>query len=274
VTLLRNRGVAVRILASSLWRSRFRGKARLLNSLAPRRGEYTIKLFDYIAELDLRDLIQRQMFLGTFEPNESALVSQALRPGMTFVDVGANVGHYTLLAAAAVGDAGHVFAFEPGPYAYARLRSTVEKNKISQVMVLPIGLSDVAGTVPLFIGRKVGNYTPTMIANEGGDPVDVVVRTLDECLDEFGVDRVDVLKIDVEGYELRVLKGAMKALRAGRIRALLCEFNDPWLKAARTSSAELYEMVTKLGFEEHRAPATPHDVQNRFFTYQDASLRR
>jgi hypothetical protein len=101
----------------------FRGKGRLLNLLCPKSGVKRAQIFGNSMELDLADLIQRQIYQGTFEPRETASVKRYLRPGMTFVDVGANVGYYTALAANLVaGRGGRVVAFEPSPYAFARLK--------------------------------------------------------------------------------------------------------------------------------------------------------
>src|SRR5580692_4386710 len=92
----------------------FRGKARLLNSIGPNSGTRHTRVFGSVFDLDLTDFIQRHIYLGTFEPAETSLVKKHLQPGMTFVDVGANVGYYTALAARLVaGNGGRVIAFEP-----------------------------------------------------------------------------------------------------------------------------------------------------------------
>src|SRR4051812_45920835 len=98
---------------------RFRGKARLFNLFCPRSGTKRARIFGSVFSLDLADFVQRQIYLGTFEPKETRLVNGFLQPGMTFVDAGANVGYYTALAAAKVaGNQGRVIAFEPSPYAF------------------------------------------------------------------------------------------------------------------------------------------------------------
>src|SRR5262249_46342421 len=86
----------------------FRGKARLLHSLCPKEGERQRQIFNSRVELDLSDYIQRSMYLGVYEPAESKAIRAYLKPGMTFVDVGANVGYYTLMAASLVGRDGLV----------------------------------------------------------------------------------------------------------------------------------------------------------------------
>src|ERR1700730_16140389 len=117
------------LLSDAIRQFNFRGKARLLHGLCSREGEHEAEVFGYKIKLDLADYIQRSIYLRTFEPRESALIRHYLKPGMTFVDVGANVGYYTLLAASLVGRRGRVLAFEPSPYVFERLVETMERKK-------------------------------------------------------------------------------------------------------------------------------------------------
>ena len=189
-------------------RVRFPGKRRLLSRVVPRRGEATACLFGYEVSLDLAEAIQREIYMGTFEPEEVAMVESYLRPGMIVLDIGANVGFFTLMAARAVGPAGRVHAVEPGPYAYRRLEAVLRGNGIAQATVHPIGLGDREGTVDLFEpGAASDNYSPTMVPNAGSQPIAIAVRRLDDSLADWGVTSVDVQKIDAVGYEPRVIEG-------------------------------------------------------------------
>jgi hypothetical protein len=208
---------------------RFRGKGRLLSPLVARKGVRRATVFGSQVELDLSDLIQRLVYLGVYEREETNQVLRYLRPGMTFVDVGANIGYYTLMAASRVGRRGCVISVEPSAYAVDRL-------------------SDREGELRLFIPGP-GNHTPTMLGEDGAPAQIVAVKTLDACLADWQVETIDLLKIDVEGFEPRVLAGAAGALAAGRIRAILCEFNDYWLKRAGTSARGLYESLLANGFD-------------------------
>jgi FkbM family methyltransferase len=212
--------------------------------LVPHEGERTIELFGYRVRLNLGDFIQRHIYLGDFESFEARLVRKVLKPGMSFVDVGANVGFFTLLASSLVGPSGRVFALEPSLPVFQRLEATLRENGISQARAFSLALGAEPGTLNLhFTALTDSNHTPSMIVQEGARTVPVQVRTLDDCLEEWGLERVDLLKVDVEGFEPRVFAGASRALAAGRIRAILCEFNDPWLRSAGSSAAELYAML-------------------------------
>lgn len=190
----------VRILKDAFRPFSFRGKARLLHALSPKQGEQTVKIFGYSMDLDLADYIQRSIYLNTLERHESSWVKEYLERGMTFVDVGANVGYYTLMAASFVGSEGRVLAFEPSPYAFGRLSSAIKKNSLTQVQVAQVGLSDTSGELQLYMPKTKGLHSPSMIANEGGSPISVPVRRLDDYLMEAKVDHVDLIKIDVEGF--------------------------------------------------------------------------
>lgn len=242
----------------------FRGKGRLLDPFVPRSGVRQARVHGYQMELDLSEHIQRTVYLGAYERHETRLVSRLLRPGMCFVDVGANVGYFTLLAARRVGPTGRVVAVEPSRYAADRLTATVSANGIRTVRLAQIGLGREPGTAVLY-DPLPDNHSPSMHGSPGAAGEAVPVRRLDDCLTDWGVDRVDLLKIDVEGSEPAVLDGASAALAAGRIRAVLCEFNEVWLKQAGTTAVELHAKLLGHGFRD--ATDTPWDpaaqVQNR-----------
>jgi len=235
------------LLISALRPFRFKGKARLLGPWTPRSGTRVAVVNGYRVELDLIDHIQRLVYLGAYERWETGVVRRLLRPGMCFVDVGANIGYFTLLAARRVGPTGRVFAIEPSPYAADRLSRTISANVISQVRIERCGLGRRQGEVVL-CDAAVGNHTPTMLGGPGSPGRLVPVRTLDECVREWSIDRIDLMKIDVEGYEPEVFAGAARTLADGKIRAILCEFNAHWLACAGTSPREVYRWLLDQGF--------------------------
>lgn len=254
----------------------FRGKLRMLGGIAPKQGERTARVFGYDMRLDLGEAIQRWIYLGAFEPQETAAVQRWLGPGMTFLDVGANVGYYTLLAASRVGGSGRVFAVEPSPYAYQRLTDTVRSNDLTQVWTLQMGLSSAAGELPLYVPPvSDGFHSPTMSAG-WETTVKVPVRRLDDCLDDWGVETVDLVKLDVEGHESHILEGASGALSSGRIRAILCEFNDHWLRQQGSSPEALYDTLSRAGFVDREGTAefAPGGCETRLLVHRSVRPRR
>ncbi|MGH8012565.1 MAG: FkbM family methyltransferase [Candidatus Binataceae bacterium] len=191
------------------------------------------------------------MYLGAFEERETMLARRYLKAGMTVVDVGANVGYYTALAASIVGPAGRVFAIEPSPRAFCRLCELIRHNGIGQARAFQFGLSDAPGELPIYLGN-LSNHTPTMIAHDALPPAATVpVATFDDCLEKWGLDIIDLLKIDIEGWEPKVFAGATSALRSRRIKAVLCEFNEPWLRAAGSSAISLWQILADAGFRPY-----------------------
>jgi len=252
-------------LIDQLRPAQFRGKARLLHRLSPHSGETSASIHRTIFHLDLEDYIQRSIYLGTFEPAETRLVTGYLQKGMTLVDVGANVGYFTALGAQIVGPDGRVAAFEPSPYAFGRLSAMVLENRFAHVDCVNAGLSNASGQLKLYLGKDSHNHSPTMVPHENTSETSVAVQVLDLEMERLGIERIDLLKIDVEGYEQKVLAGACRLLLERRIKAILCEFNEEWLNRAGSSGAQLEQLLTGVGFVEQRNEARHVGLENRFF---------
>jgi FkbM family methyltransferase len=248
---------------------RIRGKGRLLDRIVPKSGERLAEIFGAQVRLDLADHMQRWIYFGIMEPSETSWVKEWLGPGMTVVDVGANVGYYTLLAASYVGVSGKVLAIEPSPYAYGRLQEAVAANGLSQVVTLRLALGSTDGEMTLY-SPPSDNHTPSMIFAGQAGGIGVQVSTLDNCLKEWNVEVVDLLKLDVEGFEPQILAGALPTLKSGRIRAILCELNDWWLRQAGSSTDELAAFIESNDFVDAfgSGHSYPEDSQSRFFVHR------
>ena len=175
---------------------------------------------------DLRFLAERGMtgasgnyYCGLHEAEDMAFVLHYLRPGDVFYDVGANIGSYTLLAAAAGAD---VRAFEPSPATAARLQRNVELNQLrGRVEVHECALGSDERTVEFSRGADTTNHVLAP-GESGGEADRVQMRRFD---DFFRGDRPGFVKIDVEGFEQQVLSGASQALASDSLRGLLVEDN-------------------------------------------------
>jgi FkbM family methyltransferase len=259
----------VRHLAAALEGYRFRGKGRLLNGLCPASGIGQRELFGRRVSLDLTDHIQRWIFLGIYEEEPTALVRAYLRPGMVVADVGANVGYYSLLALSLVGPSGRVLAFEPAARPRERLRATLEG--VCNVEVLACALGSERGVSNLYVDRDADNDTPTMVASEGGVPVSVTVDTLDAFLAARGIQRLDLLKLDVEGWEPHVLDGARQVLGSGGVGAILCELNDYWLSRVGCGAEILRERLRGHGFRDVSPHLPSRSFETRLFIHESTA---
>lgn len=155
-----------------------------------------------------------------WEPLETSVILSLLRPGDVFVDVGANIGYFTLVAAAAVGCLGRVFAFEPEPGNLELLQASVALNGFSWVSVDPCALGESAGTVDFYLSpSNFGDHS--LIPAAGREKISIPLRRGDDCLPPGG--RVDVIKMDVQGAEPAALAGLAATVAANlpRIRLLL-----------------------------------------------------
>jgi FkbM family methyltransferase len=180
---------------------------------------------------------------GSFEPNEFAFLDQVLHPGMTFIDVGANDGYYTLFAARRVGSTGRVVAVEPSSRERVNLKRNIARNRLGNTTVVPAALGSACGVADLRLAQGVhsGHNTLGKFAHDGVlaerfQRVDL--ETLDKVAADLELGRVDFVKIDVEGAEASVVHGARHVLTAMR-PTLLLEINDNALRAQSTSGEAL-----------------------------------
>jgi FkbM family methyltransferase len=245
---------------------RFRGKYRLMSPLVPKAGIRSARIFGYHMQLNLSDWIQRNLYLGSYEQPQTARILSHLRPGMTFVDVGANVGYYTALASSIVG-AGRVISYEPNPYSFRRLDEWVHANRASNVTLVSTALGSTEGTITTYFTES-DNHTASLVP--ALDPIHaheasvVTVRTLDAEAERLAIRHIDVMKVDVDGYELEVFKGSTRLLEERRIGAILCEFSAEWLEEVGSSCDELERFFVANGFVR-RGAFGPDGLGDKWF---------
>lgn len=195
---------------------------RMLTRLAPDRYEI-YRVAGGLIYLNLHEsaaMVQRA--LGAYEPAKYQMIRRHLRPGMTFVDVGANKGDFTLMAARLVGESGTVISIEPEPENHSMLQRSIELNGYANIKVLQVALSDRDGIADLRIGATSGAHTLAPEFN-GVRTVSISTRTLDGVVAEQRLRSVDMIKIDVQGLELAVLRGASQTLLANPSVILLLD---------------------------------------------------
>jgi FkbM family methyltransferase len=205
-------------------------------------GGYPFKFFDAMSRRDF--WWSWEVWFGVWEPAVARFLAATLRRGATFVDVGAYIGPYALLASRIVGPEGVVHAFEPDPVARHGLERNLSGNAASNVEVSSHALSDRAGLEWLSEAgddRLFGN-SESMLSPEGGT-LRVSTVTLDDFCRERAI-RPDVVKIDVEGAEDRVVAGGRETLAAAS--AVLVEFHEDKLVAQGGDPARFMATVFEL----------------------------
>lgn len=231
------------------------GKARLYQAwhaaLLP-AGRFQVARIDpgFLLRCDLADPEQRQVyfFQQYHERYEARLIQTALRPGDSFWDVGANIGYFALLAATVVGPTGFVVALEPGRQAFQRLQENIDLNKFPQINALEVAAADREGTARLYADLSQADTGANLF--QGGERREwEEVRTipLDTLLQNHGYPPPQFLKIDVEGAELAVLRGAHMILSA-HAPLLLVEMEDKTLGPAGLSKQDIADFLLPLGY--------------------------
>jgi len=219
--------------------------ARLARALTPardHRARFSISpglQFD----LDLTTYPDVAMAYGLYELDTARVIRRLLKPGGHFVDVGANLGYFTLLAARCVGATGHVDAFEPDEVNRARLMAHVDLNDVGALVTIhPLAASDHAGTVAWHRPTDKG-------ANHG--MASTFSTGVEEVTTRVACDRVDahvagssvLIKVDVEGAELLAIKGMTRLLQQDQAPTLIIEHNPESARMAGFSPGDLYQTL-------------------------------
>jgi FkbM family methyltransferase len=209
-------------------------------------------------DLDVSDYVESRVALvRQWQPAVVAFAAARLRNEGVMFDVGAHVGVLALAIAAARSDARpEIHAFEPLPVNVERLRRNVALNAKANVKVNGVAVGADAGSVEIAApDPRVPSMGYVAESGEvGGDTVTVPVVALDDYARENGIDAVDVLKIDVEGYEPHVLEGAERLLGERRVRAVVCELNQEGLEERDSSPAAVVATFARHGYQRHPLP--------------------
>jgi FkbM family methyltransferase len=230
-----------KISSEKLWQEKFKSSDHIVHKL---KEDIKIKLY--------KDSILSKLIYEGFENEEIDFLNAFLNEGDFFVDIGANVGLFSLYASRRVGPTGSVIAFEPSKLTYERLVENLELNGITNVRPYKLGLSDKDEMLELNIssnGHEAWNtFVPTR-DNKFSLKEKVQVQAFDHFLREKSIDvnRISLVKLDVEGFEINVLKGSKDLLSNQNAPAFLVEFTDDNAISAGNCCHELYKLL--LGFD-------------------------
>lgn len=194
-------------------------------------------------------------YRGLAEERLILRMRQLLKPGMTFVDIGANIGLYSVIAAHCVGPTGRVFAFEPQQGLAERFWENMKLNRLDNVIHEPVALGRTPGTATLFqLSGDDGRATLRLRPEERsvGRVAVVTVRTLSDVLREHEVVSVDGMKIDVEGGELDVLEGSQDWMTVAPPRFIIFECIKMLLARFGHRSQDLIDFLRGYGYTVYR----------------------
>ncbi len=188
-------------------------------------------------------------YLGDkYEMETAQMVDKLLQAGDVFVDVGANIGYFTLKAASRVGITGKVHAFEPFPETYEALEKTVLANEYGErTNVSCTALSDAPGEQKFFLATRGSNFHSQVTTRQDQPFIVVPVTTLDDYFERIDyAGPVKIVKIDVEGAEINVLGGMSKTAQASPDLSVIFEYHPSFVKETACSGGNLFEALGRL----------------------------
>ncbi len=184
--------------------------------------------------------IERLMWAGAYERKLVRLFKNVLKPGMTALDLGANIGYFSAIAAGVVGSSGGVHSFEPVPETFARLQRNVERFPWCHTYRLAV--AGAAGNAAIYFNEREAGWASLESGRDLSKSVTVHVTTLDDWALNRALFRLDFVKMDIEGGELNALKGALRVLRVFR-PVIASELNAVCLGRRRQTPEDVLDFL-------------------------------
>jgi FkbM family methyltransferase len=242
----------------------------LANAILLRIIPPTIKVGPATLHPDLSDpVVSGALTLHLFEPSELAFFQKFCRGEMTLVDIGANIGLYSVLAIHALNTNARIIALEPHPEIFTRLQDNIETNlrmrdgHAPDVLALPLAATSEQGPQQLRLNPENrgdnrlyrGTYQDTV---ENWESLPVEGQPLDDVLEERGIGEVNFVKIDIQGYEQKAIAGFRRTLGRSKRVILMSEFWPKGLSEAGGDAGKYLQDLTDLGFALFRLKERPH----------------
>ena len=203
-------------------------------------------------KLDLDEWIQQHIyFLGYFDPRGIRYIKNQLYEGEVFVDIGANVGAYSLIASRFVGRSGKVIAFEPASKSFLRLSKNIIMNGLTNIIPERKAVLDKNTQVELYISNRhnMGMSSIFHHDSESGVTEKVEAISLDEYAEKKSIERISLIKIDIEGSEMLALRGMPKIIERFRPKILI-ELKEETLSHSDYKVNDIVEFLANAGYEK------------------------
>jgi FkbM family methyltransferase len=229
--------------------------AKPKDSIVKRNGVLFELDFDY---LGFQDRAPKQMYFGYYQIDLVEYMRKILKPGDVFIDVGANVGYLTVVAAGLVGRQGQVHSFEPIPSYFHCLQRQAKINPQFKIVVNNLALGEKEGLIKMDFAKPphsggsslVNNFLNYINKDIKTEDIQVKTKRLDDYLEENNLNNIALIKIDVEGVEFSVLKGLEKFFQKSKQRPLIiCEITPAAYQFLGTSREELIKYMQGFGYQ-------------------------
>ena len=190
-----------------------------------------------------------------YEPLTTTLFKKILQPGMKVIDVGANIGYFSLLSSKLVGDTGTVWAIEPEPNNFKHLVENIRLNQahnpkglFQNIITIESAISDHNGTAELYISKEEsGEHSLVKGRPHVKDSINVKLTTLDSLMSTIKV--IDLIKTDTEGNEIPILRGSKNLIKSSPSIVVIAEFLIPGIEASGHTPQQYWELLHELGLK-------------------------
>jgi FkbM family methyltransferase len=177
-------------------------------------------------------------------------LTDPLQPGDTFIDIGANIGYFSVLALQMILPGGHVYAFEPNPSVFDVLKANADLNDSGHLQVFKMALGDEPGTANLFINMTDVGMS-TLLGSGNGPVTPVTVATLDDLHARLRFQNVRMVKIDVEGFEEKVIRGGSGFFSQRLAESVVFEVNPHIAGASQKPDYQIRRFFAGLGYQAY-----------------------
>jgi FkbM family methyltransferase len=184
---------------------------------------------------------------GTYEEEMNKLIRVSLKNGRNALDIGGNIGLQSIRMSQCVGDAGKVYAFEPLNYLQEKFNKNLALNKADNVILFPYALSDIEGAADFSVDKNTWNQGNFSLFNkdEGAEKQHVTIKVADNIPEIRDLESLDLIKIDVEGFEYQVLRGLQQTLEKHKPRIIFEYDTHYWVQGA---IVECYSFLKSLNY--------------------------
>lgn len=209
-----------------------------------KRTKYGFKI-----KLDVSRDVDKHFYWGEFEVDIINFLKSLLNECSIFFDIGANIGIYSLLASKHIRNGGKVYSFEPSDWAYERLMENLKLNDSKNVEVLKLAATNSSGLKRFYVCEDDAyNSLNSFPMKDVQKVIEINSIRIDEYCSNHNVKKIDILKVDAEGADYLVLKGAENILRSDTPPIIICEFNRNILKGMAFSQDEFVGFMRELSY--------------------------
>jgi len=210
---------------------------------------------------------------GTYEDEINKLIRISLKAGNIALDIGANIGLQSLRMAQSVGSSGHVYSFEPLTYLQNKFNKNTGLNRFENITLFPFALSDQSGETSYSIDEQIWNQGTFNLNNKSSDgkAQQIIIKVADELNEIQSLSRLDLIKIDVEGFEYQVLKGLKSTLKKHWPR-IIFEYDHNYWENNGQKMSDCYGFLNNLGYKLYQITSVGCELINNVKDIQGGNL--